>query len=190
MENSIRKKKNISINIHRVEKAFDTGEIIFSKKIKKDFKNALPEDINSYQAKLENPFLKKFLNKLILKNKIKLKGKIQNNDNSYYWPRLNSDLDGLINWNWDAKSIVSFIKGFSHPFNGAFSYIDRLKVRIFDASFHVSSVKFHPFQNGIVFRLDKKNIFVAASNYFIKIPIEQIRIRTKSNKFFLGKKFK
>lgn len=186
----LEKKKNISINIHRVEKAFDTGEIIFSKKIKKDFKNALPEDINSYQAKLENPFLKKFLNKLILKNKIKLKGKIQNNDNSYYWPRLNSDLDGLINWNWDAKSIVSFIKGFSHPFNGAFSYIDRLKVRIFDASFHVSSVKFHPFQNGIVFRLDKKNIFVAASNYFIKIPIEQIRIRTKSNKFFLGKKFK
>ena len=24
-------------------------------------------------------------------------------NNSYYWPRLNSVLDGLIDWNWDAS---------------------------------------------------------------------------------------
>ena len=41
----LEKKKNISINIHRVEKSFDTGAIILSKKINKSFKNALPEDI-------------------------------------------------------------------------------------------------------------------------------------------------
>lgn len=186
----LQKTRNISINIHRVEKTFDTGEIILSKKIKKKFKNALPEKINNYQAKLEKPFLISFLKKLILKKKIKFKGKIQKNNNSYYWPRLNSDLDGLIDWNWDAKSIVSFIKGFSHPFNGAFSYIDGLKIRIFDASFYISKVKFHPFQNGIIFRLDKKNIFVAASNHYIKIPINQIKTKKIKNKFFLGKKFK
>ncbi len=185
----LEKKKNISINIHRVEKSFDTGAIILSKKINKNFKNALPEDINSYQAKLEKSFLEKFLNIILSKNKKKLNGKMQKNKNSYYWPRLNSDEDGLINWSWDAKSIVNFIKGFSHPFNGAFSYIDNYKVRIFNASYHVSNNKFHPFQNGIIFRIDNKSIFVAALNHYIKIPLKEIKIKKKKI-FFLGKRFK
>ncbi len=184
----LEKKKNISINIHRVEKSFDTGLILLKKKINKNFNNALPEHINNYQAKLEKPFLEKFLKIILSKNKIQLKGKIQKNKNSYYWPRLNSNKDGLINWNWDAKSIVSFIKGFSHPFNGAFSYIGNQKITIFNASYHISSNKFHPFQNGIIFRLDKKNIFVAALNHYIKIPLKEIKTK-KNNEFFLGKKF-
>lgn len=129
------------------------------------------------------------MKKLISSKNIKLKGKIQKNDNSYYWPRLNSDIDGLINWNWEARYIVSFIKGFSNPFNGAFSRIGKLKVKFFDASFHVSKIKFHPFQNGIIFRLSQKNIYVAACNYYIKIPTKQIKLQIKNKEFLLGKRF-
>ena len=183
-------KKNFSLNIHRVEKGYDTGEIVFKKKITKNFKKNLPKKIYDYQSGLEKLFLEKFLERLISSKKKKLKGKIQKNDNSYYWPRLNSDIDGLINWNWEAKHIVSFIKAFSHPFNGAFSYIGKLKLRIFDASFHNSKIKFHPFQNGIIFRLNKESIYIAASNYYIKIPLKQIKLPIKNKEYLLGKRLK
>ena len=112
------------------------------------------------------------------------------NNNSYYWPRLNSDIDGLINWNWDAKSIISFINGFSHPFNGSFSYINNEKVRIFKAKKIIQKIKFHPFQNGIIYRIYKDFYYVAAEKYSIKISSSDITGLNKKKSHYLGKRFK
>ena len=54
----------------------------------------------------------------------KFKSKLQNNSQSMY-SRLNSDRDGKICWDWKADDIVLFIKAFSKPFNGAFSYLKK-----------------------------------------------------------------
>jgi len=185
----LNKENNISLNIHKIENTFDTGDIIFSKKIKKNFKDALPIDILKYQAKLEVSFLENFLSQLLHNKNVNFKTKVQNNNNSYYWPRLNSDLDGLINWNWDAKSIVSFIKGFSHPFNGSFSYIGGVKVRIFNAKKISLKTKFHPFQNGIIFRQHKEFFYVAAGKYAIKISLLDMIGFNKNMTYYLGKRF-
>ena len=82
------------------------------------------EFIKFYIGNEINPNLKKFLDDNIFKIEK------QNNSNSYYWPKLNADVDGKINWDWDARDIASFIRGFSHPFNGAFSYIGKYKVKV------------------------------------------------------------
>ena len=185
----LKKEKYNNLNIHKVDNRFDQGDIVLSKKSKKIFKNALPVDIYKYQIKLELSFLLDFLKKLLNK-KYKFKIIKQNNSNSYYWPRLNSDIDGQINWNWNAEDIVSFIKGFSYPFNGAFSFIGKSKIRIFNASSHTSKIRFHPFQNGIIFRFDKKNIFVAATRHFIKISINEMVCDLNKNDFLVGKRLK
>ena len=185
----LNKEKSNNLNIHKIDETFDTGGVVFKIKNKKNFKNPRPIDIYKHQVKLESSFLLSFIKKLLnKKNKFNIER--QNNNNSYYWPKLNADVDGKINWDWDAKDIASFIRGFSHPFNGAFSYIGKHKVKIFNSSCHKSKIRFHPFQNGLIFRVDEKNIYVAAKSYIIKIPINEIVSDINKNEFFIGKRFK
>ena len=105
----------------------------------------------------------------------------------FYWPRLNSDKDGKINWNWKAKDIVLFIKAFSHPYNGSFAFINNNKIKIFNAK-EIKNKKFHPFQNGIVFRENKNKIFVANFSGYLEIFKKDIKSKNKI-KSFLGKRF-
>ena len=55
---------------------------------------------------------------------------------------------------------------------------------------HKSKIRFHPFQNGLIFRIDENNIYVAATSYYIKIPINEIVSDINKNQFFIGKRFK
>ena len=184
----LNKERYKNLYIHKVDNNFDTGEIVFKSINKKNFKSPRPIDIYKHQIKLESLFLVNFLKKILNKGNIfKI---MKQNNNSYYWPKLNSDVDGKINWDWDARDIASFIRGFSQPFNGAFSYIGKYKVKVFNASFHKSKIRFHPFQNGLIFRMDEKNIYVAATLYFIKIPINEIISDINKKDFFIGKRFK
>lgn len=180
--------KKGSINIHLIDKEFDTGDIVARKKISFSNKGkaVLPENILKITAKNEKLFLKSFLNRMI-KNKKNKKIKQKHSD-SYYWPRLNSDRDGRINWSWDAKDIISFVRAFSKPYNGAFTFIGKSKINIFNAEIYSTKKKFHPYQNGIVFRKDKKYIYVSNQKGSIKIKIKDIHFA--KNTKFLGKKFR
>jgi methionyl-tRNA formyltransferase len=175
---------NISINIHEVEKNFDTGDIIDFEKIKIKNNLKLPCDHLKKIKYHEDLMLKRFIT-----NKKKTTMKKKQKGDSYYWPRLNSDIDGKINWDWSAKDIVLFIKGFSHPFSGAYSFIKEKKVKIFDARIKKSKYKFHPFQNGIIFRIEKNCIYVASQNYEIIINLKDIKNFGKNPNIYLGKKF-
>ena len=55
----LNKEKFNNLNIHKVDKTFDTGEVVFKIKIK-NFKNPRPIDIYKHQEKLESDFLKIF----------------------------------------------------------------------------------------------------------------------------------
>lgn len=184
-------KKNIktgSINIHVIDQEFDTGDIVAKKKIlfpnKK--KGILPVDFLKKIAKNEKDLLINFVDKMIKKKKFK---KIkQNHKKSFYWPRLNADKDGCINWSWNAKEIISFIRAFSKPYNGAFTFLGKSKIRIYNAHINSKKEKFHPFQNGLIFRKDKKSIYVANQKGSIKIRINNISFKNEKIKF-LGKRF-
>ncbi len=176
-------KKN-TINIHKVEEDLDTGKIVFSKKIKFKKKLCLPNEYYKIISKNEKFFLKEFVDKIIDGKTMKEK---KQKGEKFYWPRLNSDIDGKINWNWKAKDIVLFIKAFSHPFNGAFTFIKKNKIRIFDASI-IRNKKFHPFQNGIIYRENNSEIYI--SNSTGSILIKKINLKSNhSQKKYLGKRF-
>ena len=105
----------------------------------------------------------------------------------YYWPRLNADQDGKIDWSWSVKDVVLFIKAFSYPFNGAFSFVNKNKIKIFDANFSTKK-KFHPFQNGLIFRENKYEIFVAHNSGYITLKKKNLKSKIKQKKY-LGKRF-
>jgi len=181
------KKKKISINIHEVEKEYDTGCILSSKKISIPVNKKLPFKQLLMIKKIEKSFLENFLTDCINKKKFtKIK---QLNSNSFYWPRINSDIDGLINWCWKADQIVDFIRGFSRPYNGAFTFLYGKKIRIFNAKKIKLKEKFHPFQNGIVFREHNKFIYIAAEKYALKVSLSDILGIDKTKYHFLGKRF-
>ena len=183
----MKKKKNISINIHEIEKDFDTGHILRSKKIIIPVSKKLPYEHLSIIRKAEKSFLENFLIDCINKKKFsKIK---QSNSNSFYWPRLNSDIDGLINWNWQADEIVNFIKAFSKPYNGAFTFLKGEKIRILNAEKIKLKEKFHPFQNGIIFRHHNFFIYIASGKYAIKISLSDTVGINKKISQYLGKKF-
>jgi methionyl-tRNA formyltransferase len=127
---------------HYVDEGIDTGDIIEQKKIfikKNDLENLF---INTY--KLYSEIFKKILNNKIVKKKQKMQ-------NANYFKKLNSELDGKINWNWDGKYIELFIKAFGRPYKGAFCLINKKKIYILKAKF-LKSKNVHPFLYGKVFK--------------------------------------
>lgn len=180
----IRNIKKTSINIHQVNKFFDSGDILLRKEIiipQKNLKS--PLKYLAYLQKHEEFLLKRFVD-ISLKKKFSLK-KLKGP--SFYWPRLNANVDGKINWNYKPAQIISFIRAFSHPYAGSFTKISNQKIRIFDAEFQYIKNKFHPFQNGIIFRTSKNFLFVANENGIIKINRNNIVYKNKIK--FLGKRF-
>lgn len=70
-----------------------------------------------------------------------------------YWPRLNSDIHGWIDWSWSLSDIESFCNAFSFPHKGAMSFVKGDIVRIKKVRVMLQPNKFHPFQRGMVFRI-------------------------------------
>ena len=182
----MKKKIDSSICIHQINKDFDEGNIIFKKKVKFNW-NLLPYQNLKFVRNIEHKMIKSFIMKF---QKNKFKSKSQKNSQSMYFPRLNSDKDGKICWDWKADDIILFIKAFSKPFNGAFSYLKNRKVRIFNAKKIKSKIKFHPFQNGIIYKYHKNNFYIASEKNTILISEKDITGIRKNKKYYLGKKFK
>ncbi len=173
-----------TINIHKVDEEFDTGDIVLSKKIIFSKQNLLPKNYLKIISTKEKFFLINFINKIMKQKKIIPK---KQNGDQYYWPRLNANKDGKIDWSWSVEDIVLFIKGFSHPYDGAFSFINDNKIKIFDANF-VKKKKFHPFQNGLVFRENNKEIYIANKTGYIVIKKYNLKSK-RAQKRYLGKRF-
>ena len=153
-----------------------------------NFKNKrIPQDfLDTIMAK-ENNIFDKFIS-FIKSNQFPI-GIKQIEKLSFYWPRLNSNIDGRIQWDWSPREIINFIRAFSHPFEGAFTYIKDKKLRILDCHTHNDNLNFHPFQNGLIYRIDKQYIFLVGGKKSIKIYKKDIIIPQEIKKLnLLGKK--
>ena len=177
----------LSINIHEIKRNFDTGDIVKRANISITKKEILPYQHLKKIRNKEKKFLKQFILDYIAGKKFMKK--IQKNEKSYYWPPLKAERDGLINWDWTAKEVVNFIRAFSNPYNGSFSFLNNQKVKILDATFVKSKMRFHPFQNGLIFRFYNNSFYIANRDYYIKISKKNIIGLKKNPIFYLGKRF-
>ena len=95
-------------------------------------------------------------------NNNKIPNKIQSVQRPYF-PSLNTELDGWIDWSESPDSILKIIQAFGWPYSGASTTIelsnrsDRNTIKIARASVakQAKTVKFHSKTNGCIIRLEK-----------------------------------
>ena len=155
------------LTIHKIDSGIDTGPIVLQKKFSFPESCKKPIDFEIYKDKLEKNLLEEFI--------LKLAGTFppdeqqQQTTNSYYWPLLNTNINGVINWDWDYKNIEIFINAFDDPYEGASTEYKNKRVYIRNCTSMKSELQFHPFQSGIIIRKDKEGIYVAALGGILKI---------------------
>jgi methionyl-tRNA formyltransferase len=164
------------ITIHKIEEKLDVGDIVAQKSFKFPKRCKIQAEYYEFLSQIETKFIMDFLN-LKVKNRIK-----QNEIESTYWPKLDTNLHGYINWDWSAKDIEIFINAFDKPHPGAITFYDEKKIKIKNCNFKKEKLKFHPFQNGLVFRIIKNEIHVAVNGGAIIIK----KILDQKNKNILS----
>ena len=165
--------KNIAGTIHLLTKGIDEGAIIMQKEKKINMVKPKPLDFLIETNILFNKLLYDFLI-CIGKNK-PLKTIEQNNINSSYLPRLYSEVNGAINWHLQGKEIERFIRAFSEPYSGAFTYVGKKRIYIYDAKFMNTRIKNHPFMSGRIINISK--------NYGAKVLIKDGILIIKSFRY-------
>ena len=148
--------------IHYLDEGIDSGNVVLQCRV--NVKKASPKPVDYLIAEVDNckKLLNQFLDLLLKEDKVS--SVPQENNKSFYYPRLYTEQNGLINWDWDIVHVERFIRAFGTPYPGAYTYYNGKKMHITD-SFIDTSVRqeFHPFCNGkIVTVLDDQNVRVIA----------------------------
>lgn len=163
------RQKFTAITFHRITDELDAGEVLYERKFNMKNTNYSLSEFYELVRKNEKIAIEQFLDMILDKKKLKIIKKSQKN--KIYMPRLNTPIHGYIDWKWKAKDISSFARVFDKPYMGASTFLSEKKIYLRNVSDHRSKMKFHPFQYGIIFNKDKKNIYIACDKGFIKAEI-------------------
>lgn len=152
--------KNGGFSIHTVSEGIDTGDIVLQNKFIYPSTCQIPQDFLDYNESKEKELLNRFFNLII--NGKEFKTTPQMESESQYWPLLNTNVNGYIDWTWRAKEIELFINAFDDPYPGAITYYNEKKIHLKKCFIFEDDGFFHPFQSGIIYRVHNTKIFVAA----------------------------
>lgn len=153
--------KSVGNTIHLVDEGIDSGEIVFQEQV--ELKEEFPLPIDYDRAQLINchKILDRFITACVENRPISLRP--QSHAASIYLPRLHTEVNGAIDWNWDVHDVERFIRAFSDPYPGAFTFLKDRKVHILRARIAPSKRSFHPFCNGkVVNVLNDGSVLVVA----------------------------
>lgn len=140
--------KSVGNTIHQVDEGIDSGDIAFQEKVELKDEFPFPIDYDRAQLQCCYKIFDQFIESCVKNKPIVLSP--QNNDASIYLPRLYTEINGAIDWDWDAEDVERFIRAFSDPYPGAYTFIKERKVHILRASLAQPNHRFHPFCNGKV----------------------------------------
>jgi methionyl-tRNA formyltransferase len=150
------------LTIHKIEETLDVGNIITQIKFNFPRFCYTQKDYYDFISKRETRFIINFLNSLVSGRKYKQIKQIEKF--STYWPKLDTQLHGYLDWNWSVKEIVLFIRAFDDPHPGAMTFIGGKKVHLKKCVTHKEKIHFHPFQTGLVFRICERRLHVATKD--------------------------
>lgn len=161
----INNENHIYGNIHKMDAILDAGDVI-SRKIIPINNHTYISDIIK-QAEADAPLLYEIALNRIFDNPsgYEIKGSIKG---LRCYPRLPED--SQINWNESNENIHRLIRASSHPYKGAYSYLNGNKIIIWKSQLHDTQEDFLAIPGHIV-EINKKNgsILVACQNNLIEI---------------------
>jgi methionyl-tRNA formyltransferase len=135
---------------HLVTPRIDDGAIIEEREYVFPDQLRRPVEYMSYATSMDHEFLGAFLSKV--SQGVSFKLRFQDEAISTYFPRLNSERQGFIDWTWHGDALERFILAFSTPYPGAKTSVQGKEVRIFDAHFLRDQGPQHPFLFGLIVR--------------------------------------
>ena len=175
----------IGSTLHIVGKRVDFGEILMHSQKLNTNKNALPNTYLKKTEKLSFMLLKEFLVKI--KNNYTFELFSQNENLRFFSKKYISSFHGEIDWNWRGNEIVKFVRAFSKPYRGSFSYLNNSKKKIHIKKLKYTKAKSHPFLIGKIFQYNSltNKIKICVIDGFVEIDINDLSIN--KNKSFLDK---
>ena len=122
----------------------------------------VPADYENYVVNQYNMLIVEFIDEVIAGKEFPVfEEKI---DLKKFWPSLDTELNGYIDWNWRLSDIEQFVCAFDDPYGGASTFLNGNKVRVKHCETTMSDGGFHPFQKGVVYRIDCDRVFVATED--------------------------
>tara|TARA_B100000902_G_C27209871_1_gene863726 strand:+ start:56 stop:1063 length:1008 start_codon:yes stop_codon:yes gene_type:complete len=160
--------------VHVINEGLDTGPIIDNNLSLFPKQCQIPIDFEVYRLKKFVEFYTKFLKKVQNGKYFELKPQL--NYLGSYNPRLNTEIDGLINWDMDSYDLLNFINAFDEPYKGASTFLNNGnfgKLYLKKVHLHGGDSSNHPYMSGIVSRHDKNWIVVSTKSKHM-ILIEEV----------------
>ena len=167
--------------VHLIDEGIDTGPIIENNLSLFPKQCQIPKDFEKYGLKKFIEFYSEFLNKTNNGNFFNLKPQI--NYLGRYNPRLDTEIDGLINWELDSYDLYNFINAFDEPYKGASTFLNNRnfgKLYIKKTHLHGGDSSNHPYMSGIVSRHDKDWITVSTRSKH-SLLIEEVLDKDDNN---------
>lgn len=137
---------HVSATLHVLDEGIDSGDIIIQTKRPLSMEHPYPIDFMRQTQVLYEMIIDQFLD-MVEKND-EIKSFPQKNDESTHFSRLYTELNGAIDWGWSDEEIERFIRAFSYPYPGAFTFIGNQRIHILKARLAPSSVSSHPYVVG------------------------------------------
>ncbi len=161
--------------VHLVDQKIDNGPIISNhlSLVPKDCQ--IPIDFEIYREKKFISFYKKFIKELKGGKNFELKPQIDYFGR--YNPRLNTEINGLIDWDMNSNDLINFINAFDEPYKGASTFLNRGnygKLYLKKVHLHGGDSSNHPYMSGIVNRHDKDWIVVSTKSKHMLLVEEVI----------------
>ena len=146
--------------LHRVDGGVDTGDLIAVEEFLYPATARKPVDFENVYIEKNFRFVQDFI--LAHRHGPRPLGPIRQSEYfSTYWPRLNSGINGWIDWAMEAAEIEKFICAFDDPYPGARTMLDDRPVRLKSVCLSPQDGAFHSYQSGIVYRKGKHWLCVA-----------------------------
>ena len=131
--------------LHLVDEGIDTGNIIFMEEFLFPNHCRLPRDFDEfYQNKLFEIFIN-LMNRLV-NERVTFQLNTQLEYLSTYWPRLNTNIHGWIDWSWSLEEIERFIFAFDHPYTGAKTFLEDIRLYLEIVVPNIVKAGFIPFK--------------------------------------------
>ena len=160
--------------VHLISDKIDGGPILDAKTTIFPSYCKVPIDYRNYSMKTFREFYESFVDKILKKKSFNIQ--IQSESLGRYNPRLNTNLNGYIDWNMDAHQLYNFINAFDDPFKGASTFLNNKKfgrLYIKKVHLHGGDSSNHPYMTGLISRHDKNWVVVSTTNKYMLL-IEEV----------------
>ena len=145
--------------IHQIDEGIDSGPILKSCEFTYPSSCRIPREYNEVCIQQTRVLLQEFFEEVRREQPFTLRP--QQHRLATYWPRLSTEHHGYIDWRWSLREIERFICAFDEPYQGASTFLRGKRVFLKDCLINVNDGPFHPFQQGLIYRIADDGVFVA-----------------------------